>query len=292
MTSPPAINEERLGLARWMQEALDQSTKAENGFSADPVHDLRTSLRRCRSIADAMKVFDRDPRWKKMKRTGGELFKSLGAVRDAHIIEEWVERLAPEDDPARKALREHLAGQENDLKNAAAGVLQNFNRKQWQRWADELPGRTNRIPLDSPVLAHFALERWNYAYALHRRAMRNRTNTAFHETRIGLKRFRYTLENFLPTLHKEWGEDLKELQDLLGEVHDLDVLWQIALNIRAFSDAGVRAKWRARVEHEREDRLRKYRQKMVGRDSLWWTWRAKLPQPDQLRPLGLERIKI
>jgi CHAD domain-containing protein len=282
----------RVGLAYWMQEVLDQCDKVEADFSADPVHDLRTALRRCRSMADGIRVFDRDPTWKKMKRAGKELFSSLGDLRDTHVMGEWVEKVAPSKDAASKTLADFIAEQEQQLKKTAAGVVQNFDRKQWKGWASELPGRAARIPVDSPVFAHLALERWQEAHDLHRRALRNRTNVAFHQLRIGLKRFRYILENFLPSLHAEWGEDLKELQDLLGEVHDLDVLWQTAVHIRAFPDMESRALWRSRIEEERQKRLDSYRSKMVGRDSLWHLWRARLPQAEELRPIALQRLRI
>ena len=59
---------------------------------------------------------------------------------------------------------------------------------------------------------------------LHRQALRNRTQVGYHQLRIGIKRFRYTCENFLPQRHAKWARDLRELQDALGEVHDFDVL--------------------------------------------------------------------
>ena len=64
--------------------------------------------------------------------------------------------------------------------------------------------------------------------------MRNRSQVAFHSLRIGIKRFRYIVENFLPVEHKAWSNDLKEIQDLLGEVHDLDVLWSTAVSCHVF----------------------------------------------------------
>src|SRR5438270_10978997 len=93
-----AIPQKRIGLSYWMQEVLDQSEKASRNLSSGPVHDLRTALRRCRSMADGIMVFDRDPGWKKMKRAGKQLFASLAELRDTHVIKEWVQKLAPEGD--------------------------------------------------------------------------------------------------------------------------------------------------------------------------------------------------
>lgn len=287
-----AILEKRTGLAYWMEEVLNQCAKAEESFSSDPVHDLRTALRRCRSLADGIRVFDRDPAWKKMRRAGKQVFGSLGDLRDTHVMLEWVERLAPEEDATRKNLTAFLIGQEHGLKKSAALALQNFDRRQWKSWSAKLPDRAARIPLDSAVFAHLALERWLEAHTLHLRALRNRTNIALHELRIALKRFRYTLENFLPRLHETWGRDLKELQDLLGEIHDLDVLWETGIRIKAFPNPAERAQWRARVEQERKQRLDAYRAKMAVRNSLWFAWRATLPALEDCRSLGLERLRI
>jgi exopolyphosphatase/guanosine-5'-triphosphate,3'-diphosphate pyrophosphatase len=149
-----------------------------------------------------------------------------------------------------------------------------------------------RIPTGSAVLAHLALERWQEAHELHLRASRNRTNVAFHDLRIGIKRFRYTIENFLPELHQSWSRDLKEIQDVLGEIHDLDVLWQTALQIKAFLDLEARTQWRSRLTQEREQRLDLNRSKMIGKNSLWTVWREGLPKADECRTLGLERLKI
>jgi len=286
------VPEKRSGLAYWMEQVLEQCDKAHSEMASDPVHDLRTALRRCRSMADGIRVFDPDPAWKKMRRAGKQLFSSLGDLRDTQVMLEWVEKLAPEGDATGRILTAHLSDQEQKLKQTAASVLEQFDRKQWKAWASKLPDRAARVPLNSPVFAHLALEKWNEARALHRRALRNRTNVAFHELRIGLKRFRYILENFLPAFYERWGEDLKRLQDLLGEVHDLDVLWQTAARIHAFADIETRDRWRARIQQERHERLQAYRTTMTGKDALWTLWRTALPKTDALRRIGLERLKI
>jgi CHAD domain-containing protein len=287
-----AVQQKRIGLGYWMLQVLDQAEKVAEGFKSDPVHDLRTALRRCRSLADGVMVFDSDPAWKKMRKAGKQLFHSLGALRDTHVLTEWIEKLAPKGDLAGGILLEFLGRREQELKEVANAALQQFDRDKWSNWAQELPSRASRIPLDSPVFAHLAIERWNEAHALHRRALRNRTNVAFHDLRIGIKRFRYTIENFLPSLHELWNEDLKEVQDALGDVHDLDVLWHTALSIKAFPDSTSWVNWRSRVQQERHKCLEKYRRKMVGSSSLWRLWRTALPKAEQLRSIGFQRFEI
>lgn len=289
-TSPTPEN--RTGLAHWMDQVLEQCAKAEKDFGSDAVHDLRTSLRRCRSLAEGFRVFDRDPAWKKMRRAGKVLFAALGELRDTQVMCEWIEKLAQEDDPVRWKLSALLGAREQLLKKTAASALQSFDRKQWRSWASKLPSRTVRIPLRAPVFAHLALERWMEARALHLRATRNRTNVSFHDLRIGVKRFRYTIENFLPDLHEEWGKSLKEVQDALGEIHDLDVLWETLVRLKIFTNPTERAQWRTRIEHERNARLDIYRAKMVGANSLWYSWRAALPKTENCRELGMERLRI
>ncbi|MBV9339880.1 MAG: CHAD domain-containing protein [Acidobacteria bacterium] len=292
MAETALVDRKRVGIAYWMQEVLDQCDRVAADFGADPVHDLRTALRRCRSMADGIMVVDSDNRWKKMKKAGRELFRNLGDLRDTHVMLEWVQKLAPANDPVGKALGEHLTSREQTLKNTALAALHQFDRRQWKSWAAALPERAARIPIDSPVFAHLAVERWGEAYELHHRALRNRSGRAFHQLRIGLKRFRYTVENFLPRLEEIWGQDLKQLQRLLGDVHDFDVLWQMTTSIKPFPNAASRSWWRARLRQERQERLKEYRQKMTGRNSAWVIWRAALPPPEELRSIALERLQI
>jgi exopolyphosphatase/guanosine-5'-triphosphate,3'-diphosphate pyrophosphatase len=138
---------------------------------------------------------------------------------------------------------------------------------------------------------HLALERWSDAHALHSQALRNRSHAAYHKLRIGLKKFRYTIENFLPDQDALWGSELREYQDLLGEIHDLQVLWQTALAMKAFRNEKVRTEWRLRTSEEIHQRLEKYRQTMLGRESRWQVWRADLPQPDHLGMAALARLR-
>jgi CHAD domain-containing protein/HD superfamily phosphodiesterase len=308
-----------------MLRVLDECQHVSADFGSDPVHDLRVSLRRCRSLVDGLMALDPDPNWKMMKKAGKRLFQRLGALRDVQVMMEWVEKLHPAvarverahpfansgqalpaefpaqpngestpdaGAPAAQSLLEILHRREQEQKLEAQAALEEFDRKQWRQWSKSLPARAARIRPGSALFKHLALERWTAARELHNRALRNRSQVAFHSLRIGIKRFRYIVENFLPVEHKAWSGDLKQIQDLLGEVHDLDVLWATAVSCQVFPDPHSRRRWHERILTERTKRIDLYRKKMVGPDSLWQVWRDALPQGKQIQALATRRMKL
>jgi CHAD domain-containing protein len=300
------------GLRFWMAHVLEQCDRAEHNFDVDPVHDLRVALRRCRSLADGLIALDPFPEWKEMKKAGRKLFRSLGELRDVQVMMEWVEHLSPAPhsvntgtdlaalpfqpvplrDPVAAALQEAFHRHEQEHKLTARAALDAFDRKQWQKWTHSLPARAARFRPGNPLFLHLALERWTAARDLHRRALRHRSQISFHELRIGVKRFRYIVENFLPAQHEAWGRELKQIQDQLGEVHDLDVLWAAAERLHVFPDAPSRLAWRQLISDARKKRLDAYHERMVGPDSLWMRWRAGLPQGRVIRDIATRRLKV
>src|SRR5438270_10482985 len=177
------------GLRYWMLRVLDECDRVEADFKADPVHDLRVALRRCRSLADGMAAMDPDPGWKAMKKSGKRLFQRLGALRDVQIMMEWIEKLHPpverppmpaageqggtpdenepspeqlaqnsgnhlQRDPAAHALLEILGNRELQEKDEARAALEEFDRKQWRLWSKSLPLRAARIRSGSAVIKH------------------------------------------------------------------------------------------------------------------------------------------
>ena len=282
----------KVGLRAWMERVLVECDRAAAGFEADPVHDLRVALRRCRSLADGLMALDPNSSWKEMKRAGKKVFQALGELRDMQVMQEWIEKLGDARDPVVVRLLEHVHAREAVCKELAWKDLEQFDRKKWRQWSHSLPQRASRVRPGSAVYLHLALEKWTAAYELHKRAVRTRSQVALHELRIGIKRFRYTVENFLPEQHAQWGRDLKELQDLLGEVHDLDVLWATSVEIGAFPDLESRTRWREKLNHERNRRVERYREMMIGKTSLWRVWRAELPSGPQLRAAALNRLRV
>ncbi len=286
----------KVGLRVWMERVLVECDRAVGGFEADPVHDLRVAIRRCRSLADGLIALDSDPAWKDMKKAGRKLFRALGELRDMQVLQEWIEKLGGAEkaagDPVVAKLLDHVHAREAQCKQLVWKDLEQFDRKHWRQWSRSLPRRAARVRPGSTVYLHLALEKWTAAYDLHKRAIRTRSQVALHELRIGIKRFRYTVENFLPQQHAKWGTDLKELQDLLGEVHDLDVLWATAVAVQAFPDMESRKRWREKITRERSLRVERYREIMIGKGSRWQVWRAELPAGPQLRSAALSRLRV
>lgn len=280
------------GLRFWMQRVLEECERVRQDFAADPVHDLRVALRRCRSMADGVMAIDPDKSWKAMKKAGKPLFRALGDLRDAHVMQETMERLGMPEDPVTKAILDFATTSEYILKQQALKALDDFDQKRWNAWSKTLPQRAARIRPSVPVFKHIALERWTEARHLQTPALRTRSQMTLHNLRIAIKRFRYIVENFLPDLHDLWIEDLKYLQDLLGEVHDLDVLWSKALELNAFPGEAAREHWAEKIAAERTSRIECYREKTVSNQSLWRVWRVELPRDQQIQAAACHRLRI
>src|SRR5260370_10799015 len=211
-----------------MRRVVEECERVTSDSASDPVHDLRLALRRCRSLADGLMALDPDPDWKAMKKSGKRLFQRLGDLRDIHVMQEWIERFverAPSPatptsdqsppptsydsglhsgfgDPAAESLLTILKTREQEQEHEAHAPLEEFDRKQWRQWSKSLPARAARFRPGNPLFKHLSLERWTAARELYTRALRNRSQTAFHSLRIAIKRFGYIAGNLLPADHK------------------------------------------------------------------------------------------
>ncbi len=289
---PKKRAKKKSSLAFWMQRVIEECDRARLSFAPDPVHDLRVALRRCCSIADGVRAIDPDPAWKEMKKAGKRLFRKLGELRDMHVMQDWAHHFDSPGDPVTGALLQFITSRETLHQQEALQALQAFDRKQWERWSRSLPRRMARLRQGSLIFRHLALEGWTEAHRLHRQTVRRASPAGFHRLRIGIKRFRYIVEDFLPVQHAAWSDDLKHIQDLLGEVHDLDVLWSLAAQASVFPDAEARLRWQQRIQEGRAQRIEAYRKKMTGKDSLWQVWRAELPKRKEIASAALLRLKL
>jgi CHAD domain-containing protein len=275
---PVRVPADHRGLTFWMKRTLEELAKLQSEIDSDNVHDLRVALRRCRSIAAALEEVDPHPDWEEMRDCARKLFRSLGDLRDAHVMVEWLNKLHPEDDLLKKRLLELLATAESTTQQKALHRAARFDQKRWKKLARSLNTRVRRVPPDGDAAHCLALERLEEARELHRRAMRTESVKPWHMLRIGVKRFRYTAESMLPTAHAEWSESLKRVQDVLGNIHDLDVLADLLKKARPEHSAELTEDWETRIDGERQENVQTYRQLSLGTASIWSTWLSGFPR--------------
>lgn len=260
-----------------MSRAIDRAGKAPHGFDIDDVHDLRVALRRCRTMADALCEVNPSPGWRKLKKSSSPMFHALGELRDVQVMSALVKQLSPARDPVRRHMLRVLSAREKECRATAAEALDAFDRKEWKKLARKLGPKARFFPLESVVFQRLALARLNQAAELYQTARRKRSSTAWHRLRIAIKRFRYVVDNFLPRRYEVWADDLKRVQDFLGELHDLDVLRAAIRHDAPGLNSTAVAAWNQKIDSERKSRLAEVNSKLYGPQSLWLMWRSGLP---------------
>lgn len=269
-------------LGQNMRRVLRFAKRAREQLSAVNTHTLRVALRTCISVADGMRELDGHPAWDEMRDTARRLFDRLGDVRDLHVQRRWVRQLSAVRDSASRRLLRELEARRERVERRARRALKRFDRGQWRRLCALLSKRAAQVPPGDLAYGQLALQRWTVADELHFKALEKRTRGAYHNLRIALKRFRYTLEGFLPALGAQLSNDLRRVQDVLGEVHDLDVL-DAHVKRCAGLRPGARKRWRQHLEREIQRRISRYRKLTMGERALFSAWRAALPGDDRLR---------
>lgn len=291
VTSLPGPQPERRGLSHWMDRVVKELEHVRKDPATGTVHDLRVAIRRCRSVAAVMQEVDPDPAWRQMRSVPRKLFRKLGELRDAQVMDEWVKALAPSDDPLRAQLHAGFDSNESELRQRALRAAEKFDDKAWSRLDRKLRKRARFVPAGSLAAECLAVERFEEAKELHNRAQRTDKAKAWHQLRIGLKRLRYTVENLLPEQYALWSDNLKRLQDLLGEVHDLDVLAETVKDTTPAGALDSRNAWEETIRRERSQRIETYRQLTLGKTSIWNDWRAGLPQGKRLAMASMARLR-
>jgi len=285
---------EHRGLAYWMNRVLEELRRLHTSPDPDTVHDLRVAIRRCRTLAVAMEEVDPDSAWPAMRKVARRLFRALGDLRDAQVMQEWIKKLGPENDPLRAQLLSSLETDEKQLSESTRRVAAKFDEKEWTRIDRRLRQRAQLVPVGGLAAECLALERFEEAKELHNRALRTEKPKPWHALRIGLKRFRYTVEGLLPEHYAAWSENLKRLQDLLGDLHDLDLLSEMLRDAKAseaLKASETLKAWHEKIARERHERIETYRQLTLGKTSLWHEWRHNLPHGQRLEAAATARLR-
>jgi CHAD domain-containing protein len=275
-------------LKRFLKRVLGEHAEARASLAANPVHDLRVALRRSRSLAEGFATLDDDRDWRRLRKAAKELQSGLAALRDAQVMTGWVRQLRFSGGPAGAAVAASLRNDERKGRRQAQRALDEFPRKRWKRWRRSLAKRARQLPAGPASFAHLALQRAREAAARERRWRHSQSQLAAHSLRIAVKHFRYTVQSFLPQQYAAWEEDLRRMQDALGEMHDLDVLrgWLVKVAKQESLDHKTVQAWLKRIAEAREERVGRYRKivseevKPAGSDKhaplLWDRWQREI----------------
>jgi CHAD domain-containing protein len=271
---PTSISTKNAGLEAWMSRVFEKIENVQPDWNADDVHDLRVALRRCRTMAEALSEVNPGPGWRRLKKASRDIFRILGDLRDTQVERARVKKLASPGDPVRTHMLRVLSGQEAKQQAIAERALDEFDCKEWKKLKRKLASKARFFPPGSVVFQRLALAGLNESVELYRQARERRSTVAWHRLRIGLKNFRYIVENFLPQRYEVWAADLKRMQDLLGDVHDLDVLRGEIRKHTSKLDPVIVTQWMERIESERKTHLQEFLAMTSGHESPWLTWRA------------------
>lgn len=291
LTALPVAPHEHRGLDHWMHRVLAELDKLLHAPDKDTVHDLRVAIRRCRSVGAVMAEVDPNPAWREMRHVPRKLFRRLGALRDAQIMSNWVKAHGAENDRLRLLLQDHFASREPKLLEDALRSAGKFDEKSWERLERKLSKRVTLVPPGGLAAECLALERLEEARQLHTRALREQMPEAWHALRIGIKKFRYTVESLLPQRYEVWSADLKCVQDVLGETHDLDVLSILVQEKAPAEEPELLREWLRRIERERKKCLELYTDVASGKNSVWIAWTDALPRARRVQAAATARIR-
>jgi CHAD domain-containing protein len=247
-------------LSRFLRRVWQEQAEAHDELAPDTVHDLRVALRRCRSLAEGFSELDSHRDWREFRKAARRLQRGLAELRDAQVMAGWVRRLSFTGGTAGGAVAASLRRDERKARGAARSALAEFPRKRWKRWRRRLPQRAGRLAASPASFAVLASQRAGEAGACERGWRKSGSRIAAHRLRIAVKRFRYTVESFLPEQYAAWGQRLKRMQDCLGEIHDLDVLRGRILQLakqESLSRTTLRT-WLRRIERARRQRVERY----------------------------------
>lgn len=228
-------------LARKLLEVLDRLEA--NPLDDEAVHDARVA---CRRLRVGVRIIRPHLRGRKRLRRLGESLRALrtalGAARETEVALATLAALRPDLSGdvrfAADALAASLALRHEELRNGAGPALHELGlprfRKRLRRIVDDLapssspPPDEASPPAPGPGLAVAAREA---AESARRRLLdlppgpiAAGDDEALHRLRIEGKKLRYTLEFFEPVFAARIGARLRllrDVQDQLGEIHDL-----------------------------------------------------------------------
>jgi CHAD domain-containing protein len=234
----PADEASRLLALTYLDEIGLAERRLADPLDTEALHDFRVALRRLRSCARAYRSELKGSISKRMRRRLRKLTLATNAGRDAEVQLGWLRgqsgRLGPAHTEGLAWLIGRLEGRKSETVDAVtvevgrrfAKVAAAFRPRLAVLRIEVRRGRSSERPSFRQVTGEL-IRRHADDVRKSLRAVRDREHMAeAHRARIAAKRLRYLLDPLARRVPgaKSLSGQLKKLQELLGQLHDLHVL--------------------------------------------------------------------
>jgi CHAD domain-containing protein len=268
-----------------LDEARAAAARLDGRDDPEALHDFRVALRRLRTLLRAYREELGDMAPKKLQRRLRELTRATSAGRDAEVQLGWIEshrgelgkRLRTGVPWLLARLEERRAEAYSVIRGEVVQEFRQVERRVRRALNPTLVDPSPRGPALGVAAARLIREHGATLEQELVAAQAAHDDESVHAARIAVKRLRYLLEPLaaeLPTATPT-VEQLKQLQDMLGDLHDLTVL------VRELGDAVEEA------AAERARRLHELALKGAGRAR---TARSKRPLAGSAGLLAVARL--
>ena len=221
-----------------IEEAAGAAERLGDPEDPEALHDFRVALRRLRSCFRAYRPYLRGSTPKKVRRELRDLAASTNAARDIEVQLAWLtaqsDKLEAGDQGALHWLAERL---ENERREALpehlqrlveeVGRIRKVLTKRLTSWKVRLDTTANRPRLSFKNVTGDLVRQQLDTLRVQLRAIESpEDNARAHAARISTKRLRYLLEPLARAIPRARSlvQELKGLQDLLGDLHDANLL--------------------------------------------------------------------
>lgn len=237
LTRPAEEAVRRLALVQ-LEHATEARKQLVDGDRAEALHDFRVALRRLRSLLRSHRAAFSAEFPKRALRRLAALARDTNPGRDAEVQLAWLDSFAAELKPVERSGHRALAAElaarrdesyrkvEREIVRDFAGIAEDL--------AVRLVSYRVAVDLERPALPPSFAAATREALAQSRDEFLDKLaqietvadETEGHAARIAAKRLRYLAEPLAPWVEaaRPPVEMLKELQDLLGELHDGQLL--------------------------------------------------------------------
>lgn len=244
-------------MRRRIERLAFQGNRTSKSPNPDAVHDLRVAIRRADQALVTFKRYLPRKAAKRIRKQLKTVLASAGTLRDLDI---GIEILSKNGQPDAAELRRAIRVRRKFGERSLLTRLKRLSlRTRVSRWCDDLKldGRREGFEADLRTLATSTLPRLAQRFfEAGQTASAQHSGEKLHEFRIRAKKFRYTLELFLPlygTKAEEWTRKIKSVQTILGSMNDYRSVFAMA------AEFGAGRKLQASLKRSERRKIRQFR---------------------------------